>query len=267
MKYQDLQSNLSSQNLKQLGILHQVDQADQQLPEPAAHAINSFVGMGPGAAHAGVKFGIMQSRQLEDAYSDNPSPKGKQIRQQLEQAFSHIRKILENKHGSHILLFRAQPSLDSIQQSRNTLSFTSDWLVALQMLGIDLRFLNLKPISDQKINQALREYQNQGRVKFQKYLYVRTDIPTHDPQLDEYYYDIYDDQGEHITDGDNIQQELKTIQQDRQQLLDKIQVKLKQIRTKSVAIKDIIWITDRALQSEFIVNNHPSLPHYLPPHK
>jgi hypothetical protein len=264
MKIQDLKAP-GGANLKQLGIAQQVLQADHQLKDPAAQAINLFVGMLPGAAQAGVDFGIMQSRQLEDAYSLNPSPKGQKIRQQLTRAFAPIREILERTHGSHILLFRAQPPLEVGESPRNTLSFTSDWYVAAQMLGVDTRLLNLKPISDQAIAQAVDEYQSQGLVKFQSRTYVRTQTPTHDPQVDEYYYDIYDAHGSHITDGDDLEQEFLSMQQDRQNLLDKVKLKLKQIRTKSVSVHDIIWITDRALQSEFIVVNHPHLPHHLPP--
>lgn len=151
--------------------------ADMALEYPAADAIDQFVGHpasdNPGSD--GVGIGVMNARRLEDAYSDAPSERGQQVRQQLEEAFAPIREKLREAYGDEIVVHRSQCKVAHGSSRRNVLS----WTVKLDFAQIHQKWL-----------------------------------------------------------GD----------------------KADKINTRSFALEDIVWITDRANQAEFIMvnrDNHP----------
>ena len=247
-----------------IGIADLVKQADESLPYPAAQAITNFVGGTHDARKIGQKFGIMHSRMLEDAFSHNPSQQGLQIKQQLEQAFEPVKQYLQNKFGNTITLHRAQRPVKD-QPMRTTLSWTVNPQIAAGFGGIDPYELKLKPISDLTIAKALHTYHTTGQLKFGRTTYKRTSTPTSEgfgQGKDEYYYEIWDDD-ELITDGDDIEKELKDRQEYIQSLIDKRELKKQRIITAVIPIDDIIWITDRFGQSEFILKNKPGSPGYI----
>lgn len=248
----------------ELGITDIVKQADKNLPDPAAYAITSFVGGPHDAIKLGQQFGIMHSKRLEDAFSETPSQEGKKIKQQLALAFEPIKKYLKQKFGNTIKLYRAQHPVKD-RSTRSTLSWTSDPVVAAEFAGIEPWEMKLKPITDETIAQALQIYNTTGRVKFRGKTYQRSKTPVpknYDSNLDDYYYDIWDND-ELITDGDNLKAEFQDIQQYVQSLIDKREAKKEQILTALIPIDDIIWITNRFGQSEFILKNKPGQPGYI----
>lgn len=266
MQIKDLHvfESFSDVSVEDLGIADIVRQADEDLPEPAADAITSFVGGPHDAMKIGQEFGIMYSKRLEDAFSQTPSQEGRKIRQQLERAFDPIKNHLRHKFGSSIKLYRAQHPVKD-QLSRSTLSWTSDPRVAAEFAGIAPWEMKLKPITDETIAQALQIYNTTGRVKFRGKTYQRTKTPVpknYDSNLDDYYYDIWDND-ELITDGDNLKAEFQDIQQYVQSLINKREAKKEQILTALIPIDDIIWITNRFGQSEFILKNKPGQPGYV----
>jgi hypothetical protein len=109
-------------SVEKLGIADAVKQADAKLGNEAADAIDAFVGVPHDAMKKQIGFGVMFSKQLEDAYGPNPSDSGKKIRQQLEQAFAPIKSILKNKFGNIITLYRGTNPSDTPQSARHTLS-------------------------------------------------------------------------------------------------------------------------------------------------
>jgi len=66
-----------------------------------------------------------------------------------------------------------------------------------------------------------------------------------------------------ITDGDDLAQQFREDQQYHQELLAKKLAKLARILTATIPIDDIIWITDRAGQSEFILHNQAGKAGYV----
>lgn len=258
-----LVESFSSIDVSKLGISDLVKQADGNLSGEAADAIERFVGVGPGAADRGEWGGVMLSRQLEDAYSATPSPKGAEIRKQLAAAFEPVRAALKARFGQHITLYRGQGKVENDKAQRHTLSWTSDFSTAAWFVGVDPRLMKIKPVTDDEITSALETYARTGKVKFKGKTYVRTETPTEDTNADEYYYDIYDRDGEMLTDGDDLKRQFKEEQKWYQELVDKRNEKLDRIVKAEIYIDDIIWITDRAGQSEFILHNRPGARGYI----
>lgn len=266
MKIKDIFALLESMtgiSVDSLGIADMVDHADDLLPSPAADAIDRFVGMVPGAKKTGIWGGIMQARSLEDAYSDSPGEQGRLIRNQLDSAFEPIKNKLRQMHGDSILLYRAQEPLSSDMPRRHTLSWTSDFRVAADVAGVDGRLLSLRPITDDEIAKAVSIYRKDGTLTWRGKKYVRTDTPTNDPALDEYYYDIFDRDGDHITDGDDIEGSLRSVQSAIDDMIESRDKRLSRIVSARIPIDSIIWITDRAGQSEFILRNQPTKIGYI----
>lgn len=251
-------------SVTKLGIDNLVKQADAALEDPAADAIDRFVGVAHNAREQqDVWGGIMQSRQLEDAYSAKPSEQGKKIRDQLTQAFAPVKTALQSRFGNVITLYRGQEEIDKEQTERSTLSWTSDPRIAALFARIAPWEMKLKPVTDEQIRAALNTYAKTGEVKFLRLRYVRTDIPTEGNGEDEFYYDIYDKDGELLTDGDNLEKAFKDEQSYYQELIDKREAKKSRILTAKIPIDDIVWITDRAGQSEFILHNQAGRAGYV----
>jgi len=251
-------------SVKKLGIGDVVDQAEQAIDDtPAGQAIDKFVGVPRTARSQGLLGGIMQSRELEDAYSAAPSPQGQKIRALLQKAFAPVKLALKAKYGKVITLYRAQEPQLAPGKSRATLSWTSDPRIAAWFAGIEPALMKLQPIRDQDIRQALDTYEKTGQVTWLNKTYRRTDMATQDPNLDEFYYEIYDQDGDIITDGDNLAQQFRDDQKWYQDLISKRDAQLAKVVKAQIPIEDIIWITDRAGQSEFILHNRPGARGYI----
>lgn len=126
-----------------------IDQADASLEYPAEDAITGFVGHPYSKSPEYGTAGFMNERPLEDAYSEHPSEKGLQIRQQLDVAFSPIRAALKQMFGNTITIHRAQRPLQGDEKWRNVLSWTSNlkFAEALMYDGFDLLTRDI-PIDD-----------------------------------------------------------------------------------------------------------------------
>ena len=174
-----LRESFTDISVEKLGIDSVVKQADANLSDEAADAIDRFVGVAHNAREQqDVWGGIMQSRQLEDAYSAKPSEQGKKIRDQLTQAFAPVKTALQSRFGNVITLYRGQEEIDKEQTERSTLSWTSDPRIAALFARIAPWEMKLKPVTDEQIRAALNTYAKTGEVKFLRLRYVRTDIPT-----------------------------------------------------------------------------------------
>ena len=241
MRYFELFERFSEFSVDSLGLGDVIRRADQSLSGLAERAIDAFVGIPHNGIEMGLEGGIMAEYRLEDAFSPNPSEKGKQVKADITRAFAPVKAALKQKFGNTVKLYRRQADKRAVD--RHTLSWTIDPEVAKQFAGVGKL---VKPLSDAEIKQYLQTYQSIGKVKVGRYEYIRTDDPE--------YYDIYQN-GELITDGDDLEAELKQRQTDQQELLAQQQQKLKTIIEADIDIDSIIWVTNRANQSEFIVRN------------
>ncbi len=93
------------------------------LDDPAAYAIDRFVGHAHGIHSDGV--GGWSEHKLEDAFSAQPSPEGITIRQQLEVGIKPILAAIQTRFGDTIYLYRSQRPLDPGSTTRNVLSWTA----------------------------------------------------------------------------------------------------------------------------------------------
>lgn len=250
-------------SVSKLGIDSLVKKADSELNGEAADAIDHFVGVPHNASDLNLTGGLMQSKSLEDAYSASPTSNGKKIRYQLDAAFGPVRQALKSKFGNVITLYRGQGDVSKDSGQRSTLSWTSDPRIAAWFAGVDPRIMRVKPITDEEIKIALKTYADTGKVTFKGKTYVRTDTPTDDPSVDEFYYEIYDRDGDMLTDGDDLEAQFKDDQRYYRELIDQREKKLKTVVKAEIPIDDIIWITDRAGQSEFILHNRPGAKGYI----
>lgn len=254
MRYREIIEN----SLNELGIADMIKQADNSLDSEAEAAIQSFVGVGPNAADNGEWGGYWHPRRLENIFSTNTNDYNIIARDQLLVAFKPIRNALKQKFGPTIKLYRGQREIDKDAQHRSLLSWTSHPKIAQIYAGFDSYRKRTKVITDQEIDQAIKTYEATGEVTFNNLKYVK---------IDDEYYDIFDRRGENITDGDDLYGDLKREQQERQEYYDKEEQALRTAQQKivsaDVSLDAIVWITNRANQSEFIVKNIPGSPWYI----
>lgn len=224
-----------------------VAQADVSLPYPASDAVTGFVGCEAKRPQGG----IMCAHELEDAFSDQPSPRGREVRQQLAEAVVPVREALRSKFGDRVRLYRSQRP-GPFDKRRHVLSYTLDKNVALSFAGAAS-----KPppvLTDAEIDRMLTEYARTGRT-----CHHALTVPVRCYQRGEGgYYDIYDD-GDYITDGEDLRRELR----DRQQIFEEYGRDYAAAKARVVAVdlpvEDVVWVTDRMHQNEVIARNRSDL--------
>lgn len=223
-------------------IRNEIQSIENKLPKESKNALKSFTGYDV-IDNEPEGSGYYNISRLEDAYSGNPSKDNLIIKKQLDKYFEPFRRKLKNMFGNKIRLYRFQQMVDGMENQRNTLSWTLDKNYVFKHGGISR--INTKILSDDDIKKLADEYNKTGKVQYKRYKFIKDD--------DEYY-DIYI-KNEHITDGDDLYDDLKNIQKDEQEILNNNLEKMNQIKTALVPIDAIIWITNRINQSEVIVHN------------
>ena len=254
-------------NLDDHPLADKIAEVDKNLPRPAQVGISDFVGHPPGSAaenYARGASGRMDARSLEDAYDPNPSPGGQMIRDSLDKATQPVRDALREQHGDNVRLFRVQrpvaednPDILNLSKgngpSRNVLSWTSDPDFAKFHAGVRP---DLKPYTDDEIQALTDEYQKNGRVSIPRsqQSIVNEDGQhwIHDPRV-----------GGAVTDVDSVEQFLRgkneTIADHNATMADRA----KRIISADVPVDDVLHVTHRAGQSEFVLRNRPGSPQYI----
>jgi len=105
--------------------------ADRNLPPEATEAVDAWVGGPHNAIETGQKAGVFNSEKLDAAYSANPTPAGKAIRDQLRTAAQPIRDALRAEHGPVMTLYRVEG------KTGNITSFTENEATATELAGGD----------------------------------------------------------------------------------------------------------------------------------
>lgn len=232
-------------------IWSRINQVDHELSGKAARAITNFVGHEPGAVDQGrEQIGFMHARHLEQAIAGNTN-----TAQEIERVFAPIRQLLIQQYGPSIELYRVQrkvsPSYDGqLPPARAVLSYTSNLKFAQAYVGVQ----RVPPRYDEAtIRQKELEYERTGRVWINRRTELRREYYK---ELGQSAPQIYTD-GEHITDTDSVRDYINDLNDWADEIEMRNQKKLAQIITAQVDFQDVIWITNRAGQSEFIVRNHP----------
>jgi hypothetical protein len=229
--------------------------ADHEMPRESGRAVESFIGVPPDAMKNKIWGGLMHADPLEDAYSERPSEDGATVRQQLKEKFDPIREKLRDIFGDHIKLYRHQGDTEGhARGQRNTLSWTIDPDVADHFGGIRGKPHDL--YSDEDIRRIEDEAHQTGRTQIGKHTLVRNED---DPK----YFDIYDRDGEHVTDTDSVSGYLRQENQWFNEANERLAERRSKVKSASVPLDDVIWASNRAGQREFIVHNRPDAPHFI----
>jgi hypothetical protein len=228
-----------------------VDAAEATLPYEAQTAITYFVGHPPDALenYDGFGIGIMQAGRLEDAFGDKPTAEGIVIKDQIEAAMNQIRKKLRYDVGETIRLYRVQRPVTE-EKKRNVLSWTS----SKQFAEYYAEASPVKLLTDADIENAVKTYRKKGEVKVRGIIY----------KIDDYgYLALYEKDGSFITgvgsdeesDEVTLRHWLKINQTELQEQVDEAMKNRERIVEADVPVDDIVWVTNRAGQEEFIVKN------------
>lgn len=175
--------------------------------------------------------------RLQKAYQENND-----LAKEIDEKFEPVRKIIRSIYGNYITLYRGVRDYEPSEhdQKRVIYSWTSDIRVAKKFAGIP----KYKPITDEDIERTVNQFNKYGFVKFRGHYYKRT---LDDPE----YFNIYDRNKNFITDGDDLEEILKSDQEG----IDDILKNKGNVITRNVNVDDIVWITNDYNCKEFIVKN------------
>jgi len=239
-----------------------VDKADEALKGDAAEALNRFVGHEPGARDRGPAFGIMSSKMMEDiAKGKNPA-----AAEEIEKAFAPIREQLRERYGDSVTLFRVQTevpnnrpkglvNLSAPEPNRAVLSWTMDPEFAREYAGARKKMK--RPYTEGEIQKAEATLEEKGSVKLQDGYELRRPEDPEAKTLDIYQRD------EFITDTESVAAFMRDENEWRVQDIETNKERASQVMKAQVPLDNVVWVTDRAGQMEFIVRNDESLKPFI----
>jgi hypothetical protein len=222
------------------GIIEIADVADKNLKSNGEYAISSFVGVSKNAKEYGEWGGVMSPHVLVDAYfSDKPREQSKKAKEEIEEAFRPVREKIRKEYGDTITLYRYEDTSTGKDPNKRFLSYT--------------------------LNKKFAEYLARGGRQEPRVVY---DIKR---QYDGYSEFVYsEDMPEGIKNSyldkqiaENAAKKLTEltgdkhfIEEDLFQFGEAEKRKAKQtgtLRIDEINVDDIVWVTNRANQQEFIV--------------
>ena len=247
-----------------------IDAADMNLPPLAQDAITAFTAIPANAFQSGKDGGgIMSATALERAVRGEDT----ELATALETSFAPVREQLREAVGDTIRLYRAQLPVDTTRGvvasgmpadgTRAVLSWTTDPDVADYFAGVRrTRAL----FTDEQIDEAVRVYEETGEVKLpgtEKVLRGLNEYIGFDgkPRTS---IDIYDGE-EFITDTDSVRSYMEEMNDSRAEAAEAEARKRERIVSAEVALDDVVWVTNRGGQSEFMVRNDPAGSVYIDP--
>jgi hypothetical protein len=240
------------------------DRADETLSGEAERALDAFVGHPRGAKNAVTDewgIGAFSTDRVESAVNgDNPK-----LGAEIEEAFAPVRDELRDVVGDTITLYRypGKP-IPPGTAPRSTLSWTADRRFADLLAGVRR---NGKRFSEGDIARMERELEDTGRTDVSKTEYLeKTTFQT--PPSGSFegadgsqvpVIDIYDSDG-YVTDADSVRSHLESINAEVDEIAADNAAKKQQVLVKRVSLDDVVWVTDRAGQAEFIVRETAATP-------
>lgn len=267
---------ISEKTPQEMGIHQIIDIADNYLSGDAAKAIDKFIGHGPGTVDRKTDnhgMGIWSQDSIESGEYSN----------ELERAFKSVREELRKVLGDSVKLYRVQLDVPDDAPTRKYLSWSSDSKFSKHYSGHQ----KVKDLfSDEDIKKAEKVFDETGEVKIPNTRYIlKADIITVPNTEEDYQHinrvfpagqwrvngdvieidsiDIYDSTDGHLTDTDSVEKFMTGINADRQETIDANKKSSEKVITRNINLNDVIWVSDRAGQSEFIVSNDPSSSGYI----
>jgi len=239
--------------------------ADAALPPDAAKAVDEFVGHPAGEPREGA-VGFMRGAELERiARGANPSAAAS-----LEEAFAPIRERLRKQVGDTIRLYRVQQPVTTPasrlagfdSDERAALSWTTDPKLARQLADATR---SSAIIPESRIVELEQEMERTGRATISPSRWLeRMSVDTME----------FDPQGEMIaimgpdgmvTDTDSVREYVEGINEWRREDNAAQSERAQKIVVRDIPLDEVMWVTDRAGQSEFIVRNRQGLTAFIPP--
>lgn len=228
-----------------------VTQADRSLTEAPGRLVRDFVGHDLNAREG--DSGIMRAQELEEAVRRNT-----EAAQEMEQQFAPVREKLREQTGDYITLYRVQRPVDTtvkrgsaVQGERVALSWTSDPAFAEQYAGVTRQ---RELITEEEITGYEETFAREGQVSFDGYTLRGLNEFTGLDGKPQTTIDIYRGE-EFLTDTDNIRAFAESLNESRTEAITRNEVRRGRIISARVSLDDVLWITNRAKQSEFIVRN------------
>lgn len=235
-----------------------VDTADAELPTEAQEAVTRFTGFELNRKDDPDMMGIMDTSKIDKAASgEDPELAG-----QLEKAFSPVRETLRQKYGDTVTLYRSQDegAGKGDKKPRKALSWTLDPQVADAFAGVR----NIKDnFSEQEISDAEKAFNETGRFEIRKGYWLEKKTSG---EYGDYIAIMDDEVGGEVTDTNSVREFLEDLNERRTSSRAANDKKKAQVRKEEIPLDDVMWITDRGNQMEFVVRTSSNRPlDFTPP--
>lgn len=169
-----------------------------------------------------------------------------ELAKEVYQTFEPVRKMLKNKYGNTIRLYRAQSILkpDQIHQNRILFSWTGDLKTAKEFAWGNAKFN--PPMTDEQIRKAVETFNKYGMVKVRGTTYR---INKSNPE----YTDMYKGK-EYVTDmyTKELEDTLREYHQEWPLETEQKRKSKVKIYVSDVPIDKIVWVTNDLGSKEFI---------------
>lgn len=229
--------------------------ADKALGGDAGEAVSRFIGHGPEPRPDAS--GIMYAHEME-AIARGEAPEAAAA---LEKAFAPVREKLRAEFGDTVPLYRVQSPVAPPDPHVRSGSVPNDGRRAALSWTVDPKFAKAyagvrKPMhvySEAEIAGFERTLKETGSVTIGRHVLRNEDGVIN----------LYDRDGEHITDSDGPRSYAEGENEWAREFNARNKSRELPIIAASVPLDDVLWVTDRAGQSEFIVRNDPALDHHI----
>ena len=234
-------------------VLEFAEDVDRKFSSPSAKLIDRFIG-GTEEDLKITGFGYYNTTPLEKAFEEKTNDY-----KEIIKAFEPVRQRLRDDFGNTIRLFRSEASRGdrSKETQRSLFSYTIDPVFA-ETHATRSRFKRKpKPATQEQANQAKQYFSENGKLKIDGWFGVpKYDItPTSTPEYFDFpAYDI-NSYGETIDsdDANGVVNFIDELVADSQEAFNDYGKKISKIISQDVPVDDIVWISNRAGQNEFIV--------------
>lgn len=169
---------------------------------------------------------------------------------EIYRAAEPVRQEIRRVYGDSVLLYRGMkhqtPGEGYDMSDKRLYSWTFDEKVA-DGYAFPNRKWEHKPLTDEQIDQFVARYEEVGFVQVGGHYYKRN---ARYPD----FYDIYDRNRQHVTDGDDLRAELKSTQSDREEMVAD-NLSKGAVAAKQIPVQDIVWLATTS-EKEVIVIGH-----------
>lgn len=245
-----------------------LDKADDALPDDAQRAISDFVGHGPRSREKTdmEAFGFMHAKALEAAArGENPK-----LADAIEKAFTPVREALRATFGNTVRLYRKQSKVEPREDGTIVMGFPEDGHRAILSWTVEPKVAeafsgarkDMRVYSEEEIAAFEKEHAETGKVKIGRHEFRETNNYTKFDGTPGSSINFYDGE-EMVTDTGSIREYVEGENEWAREHNETQALKRAGIVTAEVPLEQVMWVTDRAGQEEFIVRNSPTRDVYI----